>query len=293
MPACRGVVGGTRGGFSAKQGGFSVGLAIDTVGFFRTSGAGADASLLGATVAPGDSFTVRSFAQTSTASLEAVLYDATTAGGAVRVRSPMLHDNVRGLQWTPGESPSAFLLPAAAEQLLQRQDTLTVEMLVNAATETDVGALVIYYPDLTGASARLHAWGDISGIVAQMKVLEVDANTSATAGNWADTGITATENLLEANTDYAVLGYLVNTAVCAVAVKGGETNSLRVGGPGSIREEVTSDYFLRMANTKQTPHIPVFNSSNKDSIYVSLLAHQVSTAVKVQLILAELAHNIG
>lgn len=270
-----------------------MGIAIDTVGFYRTAGTAADSAPAAATVANGDSFTVRSFAATASARLEDIFFAAAHNKNVLRVRSPMLHDNVRGIEITQGESPCRFILPRDAAQMLTSQDTLVVEAEVITASETDVGALSIYYTDLLGAAARLHSWGDISGIIKSIKPLQVAVTPSGTAGTWVDTVITTTEDLLHANRDYAVLGYILDAAAVAVGIKGTETGNLRVCGPALITTPDTVQYFVDMSNLMGTPHIPVINSANKDSIYVSLLSNLTSGTVNVQLILAELTQNLA
>lgn len=264
-----------------------MGLAIDTVLGSVTN----DAALTAVTLATGDSATVRSFAPGSSALLETIVRKGGTAG-SVQVRSPMFHDDVRGIQFTTSESPAAFLLPASVGQRLVSQDTLTIEANSGAADSTVVG-LCAYYSNLAGSSARLHSWGDIGGNIRSIKPIEVDLTTSATIGAWSDTVITTTENLLHANTDYAVLGFVSNVALALVGIRGQETGNLRVCGPGASSTLDVSEYFIYMSNRHGTPHIPVFNSANKDSVYVSAADNAASTAAKVQLVLAELATNLA
>src|SRR5487761_319936 len=76
-------------------------------------------------------------------------------------------------------------------------------------------------------------------------------------------------NLLHANTDYAVLGYLADVAVAAVGIKGQETGNLRICGPATVLTQDTTDYFIRQALRSGRPHIPVFNSANAGSVYAS------------------------
>lgn len=266
-----------------------MGMAIDTVAGSITAAA---ASFTGVTLASGDSATVRNFANPNWAQLEAIYYQATTSG-SVRVRSPYFHDNIRGIQLTPGESPVQYALPVEAAQQLVAQDTLSLEMTGGAASETDVMALSIYYSNLNGGTARLHSWGDIKGNIQFIKPLEVDVAASGTAGAWNDVVITDTENLLHANTDYAVLGYMLDKPCCAVGVRGIETANLRITGPGVVRTIDTSDYFVKASEDWGNPHIPVFNASNKDQFYVSLVEGTATAAHKVQLILAQLTQNLS
>lgn len=263
-----------------------MGLAIDTIAGHVTN----SAALTGLTMAAGDSLTVRSFQPTATAYLEAILTQASTKG-QVQVKSPMFADNVKGITLPTAEMPSEFLLPREVGQHLTPQDTLAA-LATSGAADSTVVALRNYYSDLTGASARLHSWGDIAGNIANIKAMEVDTVSSAAIGTWLDTPITATENLLDANTDYALLGYDVDTALCAVGLKGSELNNFRVCGPGGISTLDVSEYFVAYSDRMGTPHIPVFNSANVNAVFVSTLANTASVASKVYLILAQLRQNL-
>ena len=266
-----------------------MGIAIETI---AGGIVGAQAALTAVTMANGDSNRVRSFPTTARAVLEQIMYQATTRG-SLQVSSPMFHDPVRGIRLTPGQSPAQFLLPRETGQPLVTGDTLTIELSGCLAAETDVVALSIYYQDLPGTAARLHSWGDIAAIVKSIKPVEVDVAAPAAANAWSDTLINATEDLLHAHTDYAVLGYILDVAGCAVGIRGQDTGNLRICGPAVVTEIDTSDYFVRMSDLFQTPHIPVINADNKGSTFVSVIQGTALAAQKVQLILAELSQPVG
>jgi hypothetical protein len=264
-----------------------MGMAIDCVGFFATNpGAGGAA----ATVATGDSFTVRSAAASSKVILEEIVRQGVTAG-FVRVRSPLLHDNVRGIMITPTDTPSRMLLPPDAGQPLTPLDNLIVE-LSGGAAEVDGGFLEIYYENAAGLSQRLHSPGDIIGNIRNIKPMQVAVAVGATAFVWTDVVITTTENLLHAASDYAVLGYVVDTACAAVGIKGQDTSNLRVCGWGSIDPTDTSDYFIKKAERENRPWIPVINAQNRFSTFASILTSAVAGTINVQFILAELASTV-
>ena len=264
-----------------------MGICIDTPAGVVTN----SAALIGVTASPGDTFQVRSFRQGASAYLENIILKGAAAHTA-RVLSPQLHDNVRGITVISGQAPTQFSLPRETGQPLTSADVLQVQANSGAADSTVV-ALQNYYTDLPGAEARLHSWGDIAGNIKSIKPLEVDCVAGATVGQWADTLVTSTENLLHANTDYAVLGYTCDVAVGAVALKGADTSNYRIGGPGSVLQDVTADYFVDLDFFHSRPHIPVFNAANAGSTFVSVVDNAASTAVKVQLILAELASNLA
>lgn len=264
-----------------------MGMAIDTVGFFATN---PGATGVAATVASGDSFTVRGGAAGSPVVLEEVIRQGATAG-FVRVRSPLLHDNVRGIMFTTTDTPSRFLFPPDAGQPLQPLDNLIVEISGGAA-EVDGGAMVLYYNNLPGASARLHSPGDILGNIRNIKPVQVAVPVGGTAFVWTDVVLTTTENLLHATSDYAVLGYVSDTACAAVAIKGQDTGNLRIGGWGSTDPSDTSDYFIRKAEREGRPWIPVINAANRFSTFASILTSAVAGTINVQFVLAELTNPV-
>lgn len=260
-----------------------MGVAYDTVGFGLTN---PGAAFVAATVVPGDSFTVRAFPVSSAkAFLFRVMRQGVTTGG-IRILSPLFHDNVRGITILSTETPSAFAFPREVRQELRPQDALQVQISGGGA-EADAGALGIYYTDLPGASARLYSPSDILPRIKTIKPIEVDFTTVVIGTGWLDTAINATEDNLHANTDYAILGYTVDTACTAIGIKGIDTSNMRVCGPGVTSSLATGDYFWENALRENLPMIPVFNSANKAATFVSALA-VAAAATKVILNCAEL-----
>lgn len=260
---------------------------IDTVGGFITN----TAALGNATVSPGDSFQVRAFSPPAGAFLDDVILKG---GQSVtgRITSPYLHDTTRGITAITVQAPSVRLLSRYGSQPMASQDVLGVQTLSGGANSTII-ALLFYYTDLGASDARLHSWGDIAGLIKEIKPVEVDAAASATIGTWNDTVVTTTENLLKANTDYALLGFVVDVACAVVAIKGQDTGNLRIAGPGSVLSFATCEYFVDKSNDTGRPYIPVINAANVNNTYVSLLDNAAGTAVKVQLQLAELSSNLS
>ena len=266
-----------------------MGLAADTVLASAVNpGAGGATAVV---TTSGDSNVVRYFNPSSNAYLDLVTRMGTTAGFA-QVTSPALHDAVTGIRVTPGESPSVFAMPAGGSQPLEPGDTLSLTVSGGAA-ETDVMALHTYYQDCPGFNARLHSIGDIQGNIDNIKTQRVSVTSSATIGAWADTLVGATENLLVANKDYAVLGFISNTALAVIGIKGGDTGNLRVCGPGSTLEFATSQYYWWQSDRTGRPYIPVFNQQNVNNTFVSVAAATASVAAVVTLIVAELINRVS
>lgn len=266
--------------------------ALDCIAAFQaTSGATYAAGVM----ATGDPSSIRNFPQTASCELVDAFYDDVTAVAAWRVRSPLLHDNVRGIEFSPGSAAPSSILPFAPRQRFEPQDTLTFELSTAATTGKALAALSLYYSQLPGAASRLYGPGDILGSIKNIKPLFVAVGLGAnTAGIWYDLVITTTEDLLHANTDYAVLGIVFDQAVAAVAIKGVDTGNLRCACPGGTNNPFGADYFVRQSMETGLPLIPVINSANKGSTYISVISSAATAAAgTVQLLLAELSHNLA
>lgn len=266
--------------------------AIDTIASFQTT---VGSTLAAGVMATGDSSTVRNFPPSAQAQLVAAGYDDVTSPLTWRIRSPLLHDNVDGIQFDPGVAAPSLLMARGGGQPLQAQDQLTFEFSTAATTGKALGAAIIYYTQLPGATARLYHPADIDPIIKNVKPVRVAIGSGAnTAGQWLDTVITTTENLLHANTDYAVLGVAFNQAVAVVGVKGTDTGNLRVCAPGGTNNPQSAEFFWRLSEESGFACIPVINAANAGSTYVSFISSAATGAAGfITLFLAELAHNLS
>jgi len=261
-----------------------MGLAIDTIAS-NANNPGASFTATAITNS-GDSLTVRNFPVSNRAFIHSVIRRHNTAG-AVRLISPLVHDNVTGLTWYTSETPSIHEMPPMAEQAVQPADSLTVQV-TGDTTHQAVVYTGIWYENLTGAAANLYQWGDIQGAIKSIKPMTVAVTNSGTVATWTDTVITATENQLHASSYYAVLGLSVDTAIGAMGVKGAFTGNLRICAPGANTPEDTSFYFVNKANYHNRPFIPVFNGQDRGAVYVSTNDNAASSTTNVTLVLAEL-----
>lgn len=266
--------------------------AIDTIASFQGT---VGSTLAAGTMATGDSATVRNFPPSAQALLLQAFYDDVTSPLPWRVRSPLLHDNVDGIEFDPGSAAPILLFPRGVQQPLQAQDQLVFELSTAAATGKALGAIQVFYSQLPGASARLYRPADIDGIIKNVKPLRVAVGSGAnTAGAWYDLVITTTENLLHANTDYAVLGITCTAAVAAVGIKGTDTGNLRVCASGGTNNNIGPEAFWRLSEESGLPCIPVINAANAGSTYISLISSAATAAASVvSVILAELSHNLA
>lgn len=249
------------------------------------TGVRANAAAFGAFTPNGtDTFTIRDFNEQLTAKLEDVWGQAATSQ-TLRIRSPRMHDSTNGLRLVTIAGQTRALMPHEAEEPLFPSDVLTVETSGTAA-ENDTVGLMVYYPDLPGVDARLADWASVKARIAHLVSLETDLAAPAAAGTYsAAVAIDALASALLANSDYAILGYLVDSQCTAVGYRGSDFGNFRVGGPGSDEADDTREWFVRQSLLHGTPHIPVFNSNNKGNVLVDV-AKVALTATKVTSILA-------
>lgn len=243
------------------------------------------ATITAVTMDTGDSNTVRNANPGIPIRLLSAWAMGATAG-VVRLRSPLLHDAVQGIRLRFSANNPDPLLPEYIGQLLMPQDVLTIEQSGGGA-ETDMLSLLVEYDDLPGASAQLSTWDAIRDQIEYVAGVECNLTTGATAGQYGDSqALNANFDLLKRNRYYAVLGYLTDTAFGTLGLTGADFGNLRVGGPGSTRNELTSGWFVDLAVRENAPRIPVFNSANVAGVTVDVATPATATAINVTFICA-------
>jgi hypothetical protein len=236
----------------------------------------------------GATFTVRNTALGSRIFLDGIWYKGATAG-FVRVRSPRLHDNVQGIRYQAAAAGAFNLLGDYPRTKLVPQDVLTVE-IGGGAAETDDAAILLSYESLPGSDGRWATYDQILPRIVELVTNEVSITAAATLGDWsAGTAINATNDLLRANTDYAVIGYVVQNSVCAVALQGPDVGGLKAGGPGSTNVLETREWFRRLDAASDVPYIPIINSANKGGTLAFQCDSAAGAANLVDFLLAELS----
>jgi hypothetical protein len=180
------------------------------------------------------------------------------------------------------------LLPEEAQQVLMPQDTLVISQSGGGA-ETDVFGMLIRYGDLPGIQARLYSWEEVKPRIKQLHAFPVSVAGPVTAGDWsAGVAINSTVDVLVANTDYAILGYVVDTECAAVAISGSDTGHLKVGGPGPLTQDECRAFFVDQSRRSGVGHIPVFNSANRAGTQVFVSKSTAAGTVNVTIMAAQL-----
>jgi hypothetical protein len=263
--------------------------ALDTV---SSTGTAIGASLVATTIVSGDSFTIKNAALSSDVFLLNFWVDAQVAG-MVRIHSPKLHDNTDGIRSRTRLNCLEPLLPWGVPQKLVPQDTEIVE-LAGSAVAGDIESVVqlIYYADLPGQSARFMN----SDQLATRRVNHFGNRLAITVGSTAAyTGaraINGDQDLLKANTDYAVLGMTTDLRVSAICLRGPDTGNLRVSVPGGADVQGAMKrgawFFKDISEWYGIPLIPIINSANKGATQIDVLGDENGGTANVTLWLVEL-----
>jgi hypothetical protein len=245
-------------------------------GYYTAGGAGNAP----ATSTPGDTFNVPAFNVNSPAYLENIWCQ----GGSqdwISVKSPKMHDNNQGIRLRVGGTQVRPLLPDGAEQILYPVDTPTVTLDETAAA-TGAIALLYRFTDLPGIAPRMANWSDIQPRIKQISRVDVSLGGAAGIGQYsAGNAINSTLDNFQANSDYALLGYLAATAGLTLAISGIDTGNVKVGGPLSNDPIVTYNWFKSESLASGFPMIPIIAANNK----ASTLVYQVSnTAIAAQVV---------
>jgi len=214
----------------------------------------------------------------------------------VSIRSPLLHDNTRGIRWGHMFNPTLsgadgnpqLYLPPYWRQPYEPTDTLIVEVNGTAAADVTVSQLLEYEtPNDIGGRFETH-----SGVESRLKNLvgiRVSPAAHATTSTYGTAeAINTDDDRLKANTDYALLGLTSDLPFTTLGIFGPDTGNFTIPIPGHWDESISSGWFYDMARRWQKPLIPVINSNNKGVTFVKIADAGGGTAPLVCLLFAEL-----
>lgn len=197
--------------------------------------------------------------------------------GIFRLTSPLLHDNIVGISFqidAADIAQSKMVCP----QMLTPQDTLTATLSGSAvAGDIENNSFLVMYEGLAGIDGKL-----IDTDTLKKNAVELyDSSNAITAdatGNYSGEALlNADEDQLKANMDYAIVGFTKNggTGIATVRYVSPDWGNLGIGGP-AFTEDLprSSHFFADLSNEMGMPTIPVFNASQKSSVFISALVDE-------------------
>ena len=277
---------------------------LTSIGAFKQSLAGSAFEALAACTK--DSLTIIAFPDANNAYLEEVWSGNSAHKMEVAVFSPRFGDNQFGLrmehQFNPtlsgADGDPQLIMPKALDIPVYSTDLLNVQVNGTASDNADV-VLQLYYENIQGAGQRLASWEQVSAMIAmpdatQSRVLgiEVTVTPGATGNYGTAVALNANDDRLQADRDYALLGYTVDNATTSIGISGPDTGYYRIAFPGHWDSRITADWFITQSMQRPgKPHIPIINANNKATTFLDGLSSNNAGATKVALYLAELSQR--
>jgi len=278
---------------------------ITCVNAFKQSLTGSAFEALAA--ATGDSLSIIDFPDGDNAYVEEICAGNSATKMEVAVYSPRFGDNQYGLRLQQMFNPTLsgadgvpqFLLPAEVDIPVYSTDVLNVQ--VNGAASDNANVMLqLYYENIRGAGQRLAHWETVRGLVMQpgayaSRTLAVEVTvTPGTTGNYGSSvALNANDDRLQADFDYALLGYTTDQPLLCVGIRGPDTGYYRIPMPASWDARKSAGYFIAQDVSRPSPHIPIINSNNKATTFLDAIHPANAGATKVSLLLAQLSSRFN
>lgn len=211
------------------------------------------------------------------------------------IRSPLLHDNVRGIRFAHMANPTLsgnsgkpqFYLSPFWTQPYDPTDTLVVEANGTAADRCVFSQLVRYeVPGPLGA--RLATAAEVEARLNNLVGILVSPTGAATGDFGTAVALNSSDDRLKANTDYALLGATSDLMYTTAGIFGPDTGNLVASWPGSWQEDIQAGYFYELSRQLQVPVVPIINSNNKAVTFVKIADAGGAVSPNICLQLAEL-----
>ena len=240
----------------------------------------------------GDSFTLRAPVSGSDIYLVDVLLDIANASN-FELRSPRMHDNVSGLRFDIFTPTVCFSALRGIKQPMFGQDNLQfIGGIGGGAATYDLMAASIYYESLIGSPGNFYHWDNIMNSIKNLLTIKIVPVGSFT-GDWdAGVALNSTNDLLKANTNYAILGALCVGTAGIVGFQGQFTGNVRLGVPiYSSSVSFNSSYLVDLSRNSGLATIPVFSSADKAGVFV-YTASQSGITNSIDILCAELEGSL-
>ncbi len=268
-----------------------MGQALEVVTGYQTLATTTAGTYTAFTANQGQSFAVRQ-ANGSPAGKVLTPWAQFGAAGKLQLKTPRWHDTTVADTYHVQLGTANFALqpllgmddyePAYSTDILTVQ--LTTDTSQVASTAYCVG-LPFLYADLPGVDANFMTWEQVvsyrnfANKTGLHYVTWVVAASAATAGEIGATVlINSVNDQYKAGHSYALLGYTVSAQCGSVLVQGTDTGNLYVGGPGTLDNDLTRDWFVRLSRAQGVACIPIIQANNKATTNVAVVdAATVST----------------
>jgi hypothetical protein len=234
----------------------------------------------------GDSLTIKNGASGKDIDIISMWQTNQTAGFG-QIAFPSGHDTTRGYRAGVSIGINPAMLPLGQSMKVQPQELLAVTLAGTAvAGDVENISMLIRYKDLPGTNQRLIDWNELMRRISDYTTIETSVASTAGPSYGTELAITTGSDLLKANRDYAVLGMSSRTQVHSMNLRGPDLGNLRIGMPGILRQEYSSQFFTMLSRAHGEPLIPIINSGNKNQTFVGIATDENAGTFVTTLYLA-------
>src|SRR5690242_17642700 len=280
---------------------------LTCVNAFKQSLSGGSFEALAA--ATGDSLSIVSTGDPNTPAgwIEEVWAGNSASVMEVEIYSPRFGDNQNGLRMQQMFNPTLsgadgvpqLLFPRTVDIPVWSADTLGVSVNGTASDNANAG-FQIYYQNFQGSAQRLAPFSLVetaikTGVSGNTRVLGIEVTvTPGTTGNYGTAvALNANDDRLQADYDYALIGYTSDQPVLCFGISGPDTGQYRIPMPGIWDARHSSDWFLQQSRWRQSPRIPVINANNKGQTFLDGIDPGNPGATKLSLYFAQLPQRFN
>jgi len=268
-----------------------MGMALDLQSFLVTAPGAAGAVAVAYT---GDTLSVRN-ARAGSDILTLAMWTNAQAAGFTQVLTTSGHDFVRNFRYRNLAYQPDNKVPLGMPLHFKPQDALVITQAGSpVALDVESVHMLNWYEDLPGVEGNLINMAELRKRAVQLLTVEDMLIPTITTTYSGQRAINAAADLFKADTEYAILGYVVGANAGCLGIQAVDFGNLRVGGPALSQDgNVTKDFFVMLSEFHGVPCIPVFNSANRAGIFNTVGSNELLSSVPFSLILCQLSPRVG
>lgn len=206
--------------------------------------------------------------------------------GFSQIIVPSGHDTTRNYRASCAIGKGQLNMPLDMRMNIEAQEVIASLIAgSNTAGDIELDSFLVHYDNFPGIDMRTVSAEQVESRVEKFTTVEASVAAVAT-GQYSTEAITADSDLLKTNRDYAILGMNSRTAVHALVCAAPDFGNVRVGCPGSLRPEITNQWFMLQSRIHGKPLVPVFNTGNKGQVNVGFCDDENAATTLITLYLA-------
>ncbi len=229
-----------------------------------------------------DSNIIRTGIKTEDIYLLAIWSGSEGSEGVGEIKSPRMHDNVNGIQYSIAQGGDVGVPLFPNLQRLITQDNLNIFMTTNVGLNAYANVhMLIYYDDLPASQGNYINYEQLLQSKNQIMTLKHSITPDSHVNYSGGEVVTTDQDQFESLKNYAFLGFknIASINGSALCLRGHDTGNLRIGQPiNSSQRENMRPYFVDLAKESKLAVIPLINAANKDNTFIDMASQSTFEA---------------